>query len=385
MPSVRPSYTPERISTASSSSRCVTSRLCPGRRRSRSCWMSATSSASRGGQPSTTTPTPPPCDSPKVVTRKSVPNVLAIDRQDREHGVVLGHGVRRAKVGPTAMSAPHFHVPEPPARPARRPTSRTSTSRPPGRWTARRSTSQPATIRHLAYALIRVLDDDGRAPSGRGRPTSTTTCCAGPAGDGDDARVRRAHGAGAASGQDVVLHALHGRGGVRRRPRARPGAGRHVLPELPAAGLAGGPRLAARRPDVPDLLQRARPPARPATAGAVLGARRRVLHRVGQPRHPVRAGGGLGDGRRHQGRLGDRLGRGRRRHHGRGRLPPRPHVRPHLPGAGGPQRGQQPVGDLDVPGRRRRRRRRHVRGRGPSASASPPCASTATTSSPSSR
>src|SRR6478672_10904829 len=30
----------------------------------------------RGGQPSTTTPMPPPCDSPKVVTRKSWPKVL---------------------------------------------------------------------------------------------------------------------------------------------------------------------------------------------------------------------------------------------------------------------------------------------------------------------
>src|SRR5437762_1436452 len=32
----------------------------------------------RGGQPSMTTPTPPPCDSPKVVMRKSCPKVLPI-------------------------------------------------------------------------------------------------------------------------------------------------------------------------------------------------------------------------------------------------------------------------------------------------------------------
>src|SRR5437763_12075729 len=38
--------------------------------------MSALESAIRGGQPSTTTPIPPPCDSPKVVTRKSWPKVL---------------------------------------------------------------------------------------------------------------------------------------------------------------------------------------------------------------------------------------------------------------------------------------------------------------------
>src|SRR6266513_1341171 len=33
-----------------------------------------------GGQPSITTPMPPPCDSPKVVTRKSWPKVLPIAR-----------------------------------------------------------------------------------------------------------------------------------------------------------------------------------------------------------------------------------------------------------------------------------------------------------------
>ena len=37
--------------------------------------------ARRGGQPSTTTPTPPPCDSPNVVMRKSVPKVLDIERR----------------------------------------------------------------------------------------------------------------------------------------------------------------------------------------------------------------------------------------------------------------------------------------------------------------
>ena len=67
---VRPSNTPERISTRSASWRGVASLLWPGRRRSRSRWISSTLIGSRGGQPSTTTPTPPPCDSPKVVMRK---------------------------------------------------------------------------------------------------------------------------------------------------------------------------------------------------------------------------------------------------------------------------------------------------------------------------
>ena len=72
-PRVSPSYTPERISTPSASLRWVTSRLCPGRRRSRSGWMSAADSGSRGGHPSITTPTPGPCDSPNVVMRKRRP------------------------------------------------------------------------------------------------------------------------------------------------------------------------------------------------------------------------------------------------------------------------------------------------------------------------
>ncbi len=45
----------------------------------------------------------------------------------------------------------------------------------------------------------------------------------------------------------------------------------------------------------------------------------------------------------------------RRRRDRRVRLPHRAHLRPRLPRAGDPQRRQQPVGDLDLPGDRRRR------------------------------
>ena len=75
-PSVMPSKVPDRISTWSASCRCVTSRLWPGRRRSRSGWISASVRARRGGQPSTMQPTPPPWLSPNVVTRKTRPKVL---------------------------------------------------------------------------------------------------------------------------------------------------------------------------------------------------------------------------------------------------------------------------------------------------------------------
>ena len=57
----------------------------------------------------------------------------------------------------------------------------------------------------------------------------------------------------------------------------------------------------------------------------------------------------------HRGRV-DRRGRD-----GRRRLPRRAGVRLGLPGAGDPERRQQPVGDLDVPGHRRRRAARRSR------------------------
>src|ERR1700722_17403830 len=78
VPSVRPSKVPERIWQVSLSLRGVTILLWPGRRRSRSTWMSASVSGRSGGQPSTTTPTPPPWDSPHVVIRKRWPKVFGM-------------------------------------------------------------------------------------------------------------------------------------------------------------------------------------------------------------------------------------------------------------------------------------------------------------------
>jgi hypothetical protein len=68
--------TPDRILTASASWRWVVKRDCPGRRRSRSCWMSSLVSGISGGQPSTTQPIAIPWLSPKVVTRNMWPKVL---------------------------------------------------------------------------------------------------------------------------------------------------------------------------------------------------------------------------------------------------------------------------------------------------------------------
>lgn len=76
VPSVTPCSVPERMVTRSVSARGVVSRLWPGRRRVSCGWMSASARRSPGGQPSTIAPTPRQCDSPNVVTRKSVPNEL---------------------------------------------------------------------------------------------------------------------------------------------------------------------------------------------------------------------------------------------------------------------------------------------------------------------
>ena len=68
--------TPDRILTASGSCRWVVKRDWPGRRRSRSSWMSSLVSGICGGQPSTTQPIAIPWLSPKVVTRNMWPKVL---------------------------------------------------------------------------------------------------------------------------------------------------------------------------------------------------------------------------------------------------------------------------------------------------------------------
>src|SRR5947209_3538843 len=54
---------------------------CPGRRRSNSSCISSREIGSFGGQPSTTTPTAAPCDSPHVVMRKSAPKLLDMWRR----------------------------------------------------------------------------------------------------------------------------------------------------------------------------------------------------------------------------------------------------------------------------------------------------------------
>ena len=100
VPRVTPSCRPERISAVSASLRGVTISDWPGRRRSSSCWMFSRETGMRGGQPSMTTPTPPPCDSPKVWMRKTWPKV------DDMRGRLCGGSERASGKGDPARALP---------------------------------------------------------------------------------------------------------------------------------------------------------------------------------------------------------------------------------------------------------------------------------------
>ena len=113
--------------------------------------------------------------------------------------------------------------------------------------------------------------------------------------------------------------------------------------------------------DLPADEQRARSAQGPPAAGHVLVQARRLLHDLRQPGDAVHPGGRLGHGLGDQGRHENRVGLDRRRRHRRGRLPHGPDLRPRVPRAGDPERGQQPVGHLHLPGHRRRRGH-HLRG-----------------------
>ena len=111
---------------------------------------------------------------------------------------------------------------------------------------------------------------------------------------------------------------------------------------------------------MPDLLEQGRQAQRPPAADHVFGPGEGLLLDLRQPRHPISAGGRLGDGERDQGRQPDRRGLDRRRRDRRGRFPQCGDLRRRLPRAGDPQRRQQPVGDLELL-RHRRRRAHHLR------------------------
>ncbi|KAF1858341.1 hypothetical protein Lal_00014845 [Lupinus albus] len=178
-----------------------------------------------------------------------------------------------------------------------------------------------------------------------------------PAHDDEDADLRRAHGHRPAPEEAVVLHDLARRGSHRQRPRARAEGWRHVLSDLPPAKPPDGARVSAGRDDLPAAVQRSGPAEGPPASRDVFREGQGLLHDFRQPRHADPAGRRLGDGVGDQGRHEDRVRLDRRRRDGGKRFPHGAHVRARVPGARDPQRRQQPVGDLHVPGHRRRRER----------------------------
>ena len=161
---------------------------------------------------------------------------------------------------------------------------------------ARTSRVAAAETHPLCYTLIRVLDDDGKAVGPVGPPARRRHAARGAARHDADPRLRRPHVPRPAPGQDQLLHEVHRRGGGRRGRRPCAGPRRHVLPDLSPAGPADRARLSAGRDDVPDLFQPRRPAEGPPAADHVFGPGVRLLHHLRQSRHPVSAGGGLGDG-----------------------------------------------------------------------------------------
>ena len=155
----------------------------------------------------------------------------------------------------------------------------------------------PSHTGTMAWKLIRVLDDEGRAVGPWAPQVEVAVAAARTARDAAHPRLRRAHADRAAAEEDLVLHAVPGRGGHRGRACAGAAARRHVLSHLPPAGPAAvARRHRRRRADVPAAEQRARPDPRPPAAGDVLVQARRLLLDLGQPGDAVRAGGRLGHG-----------------------------------------------------------------------------------------
>ncbi len=239
-----------------------------------------------------------------------------------------------------------LHVPEPSARPGRETDFSYLRVAPAGVVRQPPLDSRPSQTGDIADAMVRVLDDEGRAVGPWDPHADPELLRNGLAHDAEDPRLRRADADRATAEEDLVLHAELGRGGDRHRAGHGSCAGRHVLSHVPPAGNPDCARLSARRHDVPVLLQRPRPGPRAADAGDVHVAPARLLLDRGQCRPPIHPGGGLGDGLGDQGRHAHRLGLDRRRLDGGARFPQRAHLRGGLPGAGDPQHRQQPVGDL---------------------------------------
>ena len=299
--------------------------------------------------------------------RKSVPNVLATSQAMEDRGACRCAGrARRAKVAAQhPMSAPHFHVPEPPARPGEAPDfsyldvpAAGSVDRPPIDVAAG-DDPRPRLRPHPGARRRRAT------PSGRGRPTSTTTCCA----RGlramvttrvFDERMERAQRQGKTSfymrstGEEAfaVAHALALAPGDMFFPTtaSRVGSSPASWPLVDLmCQIFSNERDRLHGRQLPVLYS-----VREAgffTVSGNLGTQ--FVQAVGW----AMAAAIKGDTAIASGVVGDGTTAEADFHHALTFA----HTYQR---AGDPQRRQQPVGDLDVPGGRRRRRRRHVRGPG---------------------
>ena len=196
-----------------------------------------------------------------------------------------------------------LHVPEPTGRPGRHTDFSYLHVSPAGAVRRPPVDTQSVDTSDLAYALVRVLDDDGHAVGPWATQTDAQAAAPRPARDDEDAHLRRPHADRAAAKEDVVLHAVPGRRGDRHRACAGARPWRHVLSDLPPAGPAARARRRRHgRDDLPVAVQRARSAEGPAAAGDVFVQARRLLQRQRQPGHAVHPGGGLGHGVGDQGR-----------------------------------------------------------------------------------
>ncbi len=271
-----------------------------------------------------------------------------------------------------------LHVPHPPARPGEKPDFSYLTLSPAGA-VARPDAKAPAReIENLGREMVRVLDDDGRAV-GSLEPAPGAGGAAGrAAAHAAHPPVRRPHAAHAAPGPHFLLHEVDRRGGRVGGAGHGAAARRHAVSRPTATRDC----YIVRGRSLVDLMCQCLSNTRDMCKGRQMpimyhwGDGQHLLD-LGQSRHAVPAGRGLGDGRGHQGRGPHRrswIGEGSSAeadfHHAHD-------LRRRVSGAGDPQRRQQPVGDLDVPGLRRRGAA-HLRGSADRATACPGSASTAT-------
>ncbi len=172
-----------------------------------------------------------------------------------------------------------------------------------------------------------------------------------------DARLRRAHADRAAAEEDLVLHAVPGRGGDRASRQAlalEPGD--MCFPTYRQQGLL----IARGYPLVEmmcQLFSNERDPLKGRQLPVMYSSSAHGFFSISrQPRHAVHPGGRLGHGLGDQGRHADRRRPGSATAStAEADFHTALTFAARLPRAGDPQRRQQPVGDLDLPGHRRRR------------------------------